>query len=49
MRLLLAGDLHHLPVLAFNELVPSIPLDIVAEMNWAPPALDGLRELEEAA
>ncbi|KHL25220.1 type III secretion pore protein [Croceibacterium mercuriale] len=49
MRLLLAGDLHHLPVLAFNELVPSIPLDIVAEMNWAPPALDGHRELEEAA
>jgi len=49
MRLLLAGDLHHLPVLAFNELVPSIPLDIVAEMNWAPPTLDDHRELEEAA
>ena len=50
MRLLLAGDLHHLPVLSFNELVPSIPLDIAAEMNWAPPALDDHHHgLEEAA
>nr|WP_247712069.1 flagellar biosynthesis protein FlhA [Qipengyuania qiaonensis] len=36
LRLLLAADLPDLPVLSFNELVPTIPLDVAAELRWAP-------------
>ncbi len=36
LRLLLAADLPDLPVLSFNELVPTIPLDVTAELQWRP-------------
>ncbi|MEM6909148.1 MAG: flagellar biosynthesis protein FlhA [Pseudomonadota bacterium] len=36
LRLLLAADLPDLPVISFNELVPTIPLDVAAELRWGP-------------
>lgn len=48
LRLLLAADLPDLPVLSFNELVPTIPLDIAAEMEWAAVPLEDRRRREAA-
>lgn len=48
LRLLLAADLPELPVLSFNELVPTMPLDIVTEMEWAAGPLEDLRRREAA-
>jgi type III secretion protein V len=39
LRLLIAADLSHMPVISFNELNPSVPLDIVGELNRAPETL----------
>ncbi len=39
LRLLIAGDLHAISVLSFNELNPAVPLDIVGEINRAPESL----------
>jgi type III secretion protein V len=39
LRLLIAGDLHAVAVLSFNELNPAVPLDIVGEINRAPESL----------
>jgi type III secretion protein V len=39
LRLLIAGDLFHVPVISFNELNPAVPLDIVGELTRAPDAL----------
>jgi type III secretion protein V len=36
LRLLIAADLFDVPVIAFNELNPAVPLDIVGELNNAP-------------
>ena len=39
LRLLIAADLPQIPVISFNELNPSVPLDIVGELNRAPDTL----------
>jgi type III secretion protein V len=39
LRLMIAADLPNVAVLAFNELNPAVPLDIVAELNRAPDIL----------
>lgn len=39
LRLLIAGDLFHVPVISFNELNPAVPLDIVGELSRAPDSL----------
>jgi type III secretion protein V len=39
LRLLIAGDLYHVPVISFRELNPAVPLDIVGELNRAPESL----------
>jgi type III secretion protein V len=39
LRLLVAGDLFHVPVISFNELNPAVPLDIVGELSRAPDSL----------
>ncbi len=36
LRLIVAADLFHLPVIAFNELSPSVPLDVVGELKLLP-------------
>jgi type III secretion protein V len=36
LRLMIAADLPHVAVVAFNELNPAVPLDIVGELNRAP-------------
>jgi type III secretion protein V len=46
LRLLIAGDLFHVPVISFNELNPAVPLDIVGELSRAPDSL--LAQNEEA-
>lgn len=48
LRLMIAADLFDLPVISFNELIPSVPLDIAAELRWAPHALEQKDELEAA-
>lgn len=39
LRLMIAGDLPDVSVVAFNELNPAVPLDIVGELNRAPDIL----------
>ncbi len=39
LRLLIAADLFDVPVIAFGELNPLVPLDIVGELNSAPESL----------
>jgi type III secretion protein V len=39
LRLMIAGDLPDISVVAFNELNPAVPLDIVGELNRAPDIL----------
>ncbi len=39
LRLMIAADLPDIAIVSFNELNPSVPLDIVGEMNRAPDAL----------
>jgi type III secretion protein V len=39
LRLLIAADLFAVPVIAFGELNPAVPLDIVGELNSAPESL----------
>ena len=46
LRLLTAADLFDVPVIAFNELNPAVPLDVVAQLDRAP-ALLASRQLEE--
>jgi type III secretion protein V len=48
LRLLIAGDLFHVPVISFNELNPAVPLDIVGELNRAPDSLVDQSEPEFA-
>ncbi len=49
LRLLIAGDLFNVPVIAFNELNPAVPLDVVGELNRAPESLmdQSLKEFAE--
>jgi type III secretion protein V len=49
LRLLIAGDLFHIPVISFNELNPAVPLDIVGELNRAPDSLTNQPEEAFAA
>jgi type III secretion protein V len=49
LRLLIAGDLFHVPVVSFNELNPAVPLDIVGELNRAPDSLTNQPEEAFAA
>jgi type III secretion protein V len=39
LRLMIAGDLPNIAIVSFNELNPSVPLDIVGELNRAPEIL----------
>jgi type III secretion protein V len=39
LRLMIAGDLPDISIISFNELNPSVPLDIVGELNRAPDSL----------
>ncbi len=39
LRLMVAGDLPEISIISFNELNPSVPLDIVGELNRAPDSL----------
>jgi type III secretion protein V len=39
LRLLIAADLFDVPIISFNELNPTVPLDIVGELNRAPDSL----------
>ncbi|MGL5837632.1 MAG: FHIPEP family type III secretion protein [Sphingorhabdus sp.] len=39
LRLMIAADLPEVAIISFNELNPSVPLDIVGELNRAPDAL----------
>ena len=48
LRLMIAADLFDLPVISFNELIPSVPLDIAAELRWAGQALTQQSEMEVA-
>ncbi|MGB7418496.1 MAG: flagellar biosynthesis protein FlhA [Erythrobacter sp.] len=48
LRLLLAADLPELAVLSFNELVPTVPLDVAAELRWAPSVLNDQQGMVEA-
>jgi type III secretion protein V len=49
LRLMIAGDLPAVAIVSFNELNPSVPLDIVGELNRAPEILahDSQREYAE--
>jgi type III secretion protein V len=49
LRLMIAGDLPNIAIVSFNELNPSVPLDIVGELNRAPEILehDSQREYAE--
>ncbi len=49
LRLMIAGDLPAIAIVSFNELNPSVPLDIVGELNRAPEILahDNQREYAE--
>ncbi|WP_404334970.1 FHIPEP family type III secretion protein [Sphingomonas sp. MMS12-HWE2-04] len=40
LRRLLSADLFELPVLAFNELMPSIPLDVAGQIDRTPLAIE---------
>jgi type III secretion protein V len=42
LRLLIAAELFDVPVISFNELNPSVPLDIVGELNLAPESLTSI-------
>ncbi len=46
LRLMIAGDLPNVSVIAFNELNPAVPLDIVGELNRAPESLAHDRQEE---
>jgi type III secretion protein V len=48
LRLLIAADLPQVPVISFNELNPSVPLDIVGELNRAPDTLTSETPMEFA-
>jgi type III secretion protein V len=48
LRLLIAADLPQIPVISFNELNPSVPLDIVGELNRAPDTLTSETPMEFA-
>ncbi len=49
LRRLIGGDLFELPVLAFNELSPALPLDVVGTLDRTPEALEDERPAEAAA
>jgi type III secretion protein V len=48
LRLMIAGDLPHVVVIAFNELNAAVPLDIVGELNRAPEFLGHENQMEYA-
>lgn len=48
LRLMVAADLAHISIISFNELNPSVPLDIVGELNRAPDTLSHAPQAEYA-
>jgi type III secretion protein V len=40
LRRLIGGELFDVPVLAFNELSPTLPLDVVGQLDRTPLALE---------
>jgi type III secretion protein V len=48
LRLMIAADLPDVAVIAFNELNPAVPLDIVGELNRAPDILAHDNQMEYA-
>jgi type III secretion protein V len=48
LRLMVAADLPEISIISFNELNPSIPLDIVGELNRGPETLPHEAQAEYA-
>lgn len=42
LRRLIGGDIFELPVLAYNELVPTLPLDVVGTLDRTPDAIEAM-------